>query len=240
MGTTAIFLDGPDTEDGVYYPSSDGKPMAETYFHVLTIRFLLDALEDVFASRDDVLIAGNMNWFWNQGEPKRRRAPDVMLVFGVEKGPRRSFRSWREGGAVPAVCFEMASKRTWKANLGAVHDDYEANGVREYFVFDPTREHLEAPLIGFRRRGRRFHRIRPDDVGGMTSHELGLCLMPDGLMLRLVRPETGEVIPTREEQILAERARSSASAAQSEALTVEIARLKAQLKAATKPMNGTN
>jgi len=145
--------DDPDVEDGVYYPSSDGKPMAETDFHVLAIRLLLDALEDVFATRNDVYVAGNVNWFWERGNPRRRRAPDVMVVCGVEKGPRRSLRSWREWGAVPAACFEMASERTWKKNLGQVKDDYEAAGVKEYFVFDPTREYLEAPILGFRRRG---------------------------------------------------------------------------------------
>ena len=58
--------DDPDVEDGVYYPSSDGKPMAETDYHVLAIRLLLDALEDVFATRNDVYVAGNVNWFWER------------------------------------------------------------------------------------------------------------------------------------------------------------------------------
>jgi Uma2 family endonuclease len=225
--------DDPDVEDGVYYPSSDGKPMAETDYHVLAIRLLLDALEDVFATRNDVYVAGNVNWFWERGNPRRRRAPDAMVVFGVEKGPRRSFRSWREGGAVPAACFEMASERTWKKNLGQVKDDYEAAGVKEYFVFDPTREYLEAPILGFRRRGQRFRPIRPDRVGGMVSEELGLCLVPEGTMLRLVRPGTGELVLTREEQTAAERARISALAA-------EVARLKAQLRAAGKSANGAD
>src|SRR5262249_21281648 len=209
---------------GVLYPSSDGKPMAETDFHVLAIRWLLDALEDVFKGRDDVYVAGNVNWFWERGNPRRRRSPDAMVVFGVEKGPRRSFRSWNEGGAVPAVCFEMASARTWRANLGAVRDDYEAHGVREYFVFDPTREYLEAPLAGFRRRGRKFRTIRADAVRGMESRELGLSMVPEGLMLRLIHTETRELVLTREEQ--------------TEGLAAELARLKAQLKTSGKSPNG--
>jgi Putative restriction endonuclease len=207
MRKPAEFVDGPDLEDGVLYPSSDGKPMAETDFHVLAIRWLLDALEDVFKDRDDIYIAGNVNWFWQRGNPRRRRSPDAMVVVGVEKGPRRSFRSWNEGGAVPAVCFEMASART---------------------------------LLGFRRRGRQFHSIRPDSVGGMASRELGLCLVPERLMLRLVRTDTGELVLTREEQAAAERARASAATAQAEALAAEVARLKAQLKASGKSPNGAN
>lgn len=226
--------DDPDVEDGIYYPSSDGKPMAETDFHVLAIRLLLDALDDVFAARDDAYVAGNVYWYWEEGNRRRRRAPDAMVVFGVEKGLRRSFRSWKEGGAVPAVCFEMASQRTWKKNLEEVREDYEAAGVREYFVFDPTRQYLkEGPLVGFRRRGRRFQRIRPDQVGGMVSEELGLCLVPEGTMLRLVRPGTGERVLTRAEQTAAERARTSA-------LEAEVARLKAELKSAGKSPNGAD
>jgi Uma2 family endonuclease len=225
--------DDPDVEDGVYYPSSDGKPMAETDFHVLAIRLLLDALEDVFATRNDVYVAGNVNWFWERGNPRRRRAPDAMVVFGVEKGPRRSFRSWREGGAVPAACFEMASERTWKKNLGQVKDDYEAAGVKEYFVFDPTREYLEAPILGFRRRGQRFRPIRPDRVGGMVSEGLGLCLVPEGIMLRLVHPESGELVLTRAEQASVERAKVSA-------LSAEVERLRAQLRAQGRSPNGAD
>lgn len=232
--------DDPDVEDGVYYPSSDGKPMAETHLHVLAIRFLMDALEDVFAPRNDVFIAGNMYWYWEQGNPKERRLPDAMVVFGVEKGPRRSFRSWREGGAVPANCFEMASERTWKKNLGEVKDDYEANGVREYFVFDPAREYLDAPLVGFRRRGRRFQPIRPDSVGGMVSNELGLCLVPEGTRLRLAYVDTGERVLTRAEQTAAERVNTSVATAGADALAAEVARLKAELRAAGKSTNGAN
>ena len=72
-----------DVEDGVYYPSSDGKPMAETGIHVTAILMLYQALEDFFRGRDDVYLAANMFWYWEKGNPKARRAPDVMVVTGV-------------------------------------------------------------------------------------------------------------------------------------------------------------
>jgi Uma2 family endonuclease len=215
--------------------------MAETYQHVLTIRYLLDALDDVFAGRTDVFITGDMNWFWAEGEPKKRRAPDVMVVFGVEKGPRRSFRSWLEGGAVPTVLFETASARTWKANLGKVKDDYEANGVKEYFVYDPTEDYLpDGPLVGFRRRGGKLRAIRPDKDGAMVSRQLGLRLTPEGLILRCSYADTGEVIPTREERIAAEKAKAESEQARAEALAAEVARLKAMLRASGKSTNGAH
>jgi len=38
--------DNPDVEDGIYYPSEDGKPMAETPVHARCMVLLFQALED--------------------------------------------------------------------------------------------------------------------------------------------------------------------------------------------------
>jgi Uma2 family endonuclease len=216
----------PDIEDGIYYPSSDGKPMAETDFHVNAIRLLLDALNDYFADRNDVYVSGNTFWYWREGHPRFRRSPDAMVVVGVEKRDRRSFRSWNEGGAVPAACFAVASGRTWRRDLGPVFRDYEANGVSEYFVFDPTRDYLDVPLLGFRRRGKSFRPVKADRDGAMESRELGLRLIPEGTMLRLADIRTGKPVPTRTER--------------AEQLAAEVERLKAQLRQTGKGGNGTD
>jgi Uma2 family endonuclease len=216
----------PDIENGIHYPCSDGKPMAETDFHVEAIRLLLDALNDFFADRQDVYVSGNTFWYWREGHPNQRRSPDAMVVVGVEKKMRRSFRSWNEGGAVPAVCFAVASGRTWRKDLGTVYRDYEANGVREYFVFDPTRDYLDAPLLGFRRRGGKLHPMKANRDGAIESRELGLRLVPEGIMLRLVDSKTGTLVLTRTEQATT--------------LAAEVERLKAQLRQAGKGGNGAN
>jgi Uma2 family endonuclease len=198
----------PDYDNGVYYPSSDGKPMAETEFHIDAIIMLLEGLKDYFAARTDVYVVGNINWYWEEGNRRACRSPDTMVFFGVEPRRRRSFRSWNEGGAVPRVCFEMASQRTWRANLGEVRDDYEANGVREYFVFDPTREYLPTPLVGYRLRNGVYQPMRVATDWSLTSRELGLKLLPEGIMLRLVDAKTGMRVLTRPEQAEAERHRA--------------------------------
>lgn len=224
MTKTQLFVDGPEVENGIRYPYSDGKPMAETDFHVLAIRLLLDALEDFLKNRKDVYVAGNVNLFWVEGDKKRRRAPDAMVVFGVEKGARRSYRIWHEGRVAPAVCFEMASERTWKANLGAVKNDYEEAGVQEYFIFDPTREYLDAPLLGFRREAGAFQELKADENGALVSEQLKSCLVPEGRMLRIVDIQTGQRVLTREE-------------ANNEAIA-EISRLRFLLESQAKSPNG--
>jgi Uma2 family endonuclease len=229
-----------NVEDGVFYPSEDGKPMAETPVHARCMVLLFQALEDFFRNRPDVYVALNMNWYWEQGNPRARRAPDVMVIPDVGQRDRNSFRSWNEGGAIPAVCFELASLKTWRANLGAVRDDYEAQGVREYFIFDPRVQFLDDALTGYRLRGGRYVPLRPDREGGMVSRQLNLRLVPEGEMLRLVDLASGEPVLTRDERIAVEAARAEHQTARAEALAAEVARLKAQLKAAGKSTSGAD
>lgn len=217
-----------------FYPSSDGEPMAETPIHVEAIMLLHQALEDFFRDRPDVFVASDIFWYWKKGSKTARISPDVMVVPGVERREvyeRRSFFSWVEG-AKPAVVFEMASRRTWKADLGKKFKTYEKLGVPEYFIFDPEFRYLEAPLLGFRLRGKSY---RPVPAKHMES-KLGFRLRVEGWMIRLIDGRTGEPIPTRAEAATkarqeAERMRLIASAEMRRAdlLAAEVERLKRQL-----------
>jgi Uma2 family endonuclease len=210
-----------DVEDGVYYPSSDGKPMAETDIHVDALVLLRQALQD-FENRSEVLITTNLFWYWEQGNPKARRAPDVMIVPGVPaQPPRRSFRSWQEGGAVPAAIFEITSWKTWRADMTVKYELYHDLGVREYFVFDPDARYVQPPLQGFRLRGGRYGKIRPGRDGDLSS-QLGFRVRVEGKVLRLLVGRTGEPIPTRAELAARERERA-------EQLQQEVAELRRQL-----------
>jgi len=201
--------DDPDVIDGIYYPSSDGKPMAETGIHVVSIFQLFALLRLHYGSRGDMYIAADMFWYWERGNRKARIAPDIMVNFGVTGNhERRSFMTWRENGVIPSVAFEMAPKGTWRKNLGKTKEAYERLGVKEYFIFDPDYEFLEAPLLGFRLRGKKYFRITADSAGSMMSRELGLRLIPRGRHLRIADPETGALVPTEQERAELERQRA--------------------------------
>ena len=208
----------------IEYPSGDGKPTAETWLHVQAIMLLHQALEDFFGDRTDVFVASDLLWYWQEGSPELRVAPDVMVVPGVGRRPRRSFFSWEEGGAVPAVVFEMASEGTWRDDLDDKYDRYEQLGVREYFLFDPEGEHLVPRLRGYRLRETAYRRLRQTEL----TSELGFGLRAEETMLRLIDLKSGRPIPTR-----AEAARHEAAESQREAerLRAELERLRAQLKA---------
>jgi Uma2 family endonuclease len=190
-------------QEEIHYPAEDGLPMAETGIHVRSIVLLFQALED--ALPETSFIAADMFWYWEEGHPKSRVAPDVMVVPGVGRAERRSFFTWRENGAIPCAVIEMASEGTWREDVDEKHDLYERLGVREYFMFDPEEKYLSPPLQGYRLVGRGYKPLEHDTEGRLRSESLGLYLKAEGVMLRLLDGATGNPIPTRAERVEYER-----------------------------------
>ena len=130
---TQTITKGPE----VFYPSSDGEPMAETPIHIRALILLLQAMEDFLGARTDIYIAADMFWYWVEDNPQASRAPDLMVIKGVGRAERRSFFSWREHGAVPCLIVEITSEKTWREDLNEKRQLYAQLGVAEYYVFDP-------------------------------------------------------------------------------------------------------
>ena len=135
-----------EVEDpSIYYPDSDGEPVAESDYQFYPLTDTVRALRQHLADRPDVYVAGNMLVYYRMNDVAARLAPDVFVVFGVPDHPRRSYFVWREGKA-PDFVLEIASASTVNHDLGDKRDRYAAMGVREYWRFDPTGEALDAPL----------------------------------------------------------------------------------------------
>ena len=84
----------PNITKTVFYPSSDGKPMAENTLQWEWIVLTKSGLDTLFADRPDVFVASDLLWYPVEGQPKICIAPDVMVVFGRPKGYRGSYRQW--------------------------------------------------------------------------------------------------------------------------------------------------
>jgi Uma2 family endonuclease len=204
--------------------------MAETDYHITAIMLLMDALRHFFRSRPDVFVASNMFWFWERGNPAARRAPDIMVIPGVGNHQRYSFRSWNEGGAMPALIIELTSAKTWREDIGPKHDLYEQLGVREYFVFDPLSRCISPTFQGHRLKAGRYRPIRPAADRSMAS-ELGFRLRRQKRALRVFEGDASEPIPSFAEiatqsEELARRAEDLAR--QNEQLESELRRLRAR------------
>jgi len=210
----------------VEYPESDGEPMGETGFHVRASLHLYGALRQFFIHRDDIYVAADMFLYYEEGNRYACKAPDVMVIKGVKKHERRTFKIWEEN-TCPCVVFEVTSKSTMGEDMVTKSVLYSTLGVREYFLFDPLHEYLESPLLGFRLDKNEYAALSPDDEGRLASEELGVLLIPENDILRVINPQTGKVVPSLDEAIsLAEQ---EAQRAEQEHQRAE--RLAAQLQA---------
>src|SRR5579859_2783862 len=182
----------PHKKRRIYYPTSDGKPMAEDETHRRGMTDCIDGLEYFFTERQDVRVGGNDFVYWEEGNPKARISPDCYVVFGVERKARPNFKAWEEGGCLPSVVFEFTSKSTRHEDVKKKRPLYEqVLKVAEYFQFDPTGDYLKPKLQGLRLRDGVYEPI-PLVGGRLYSEQLGLELVMEGERLRLFDPVKGE------------------------------------------------
>lgn len=186
----------PEKTAAVIYPDSDGEPMGETSIHVDATMDLYEALQEVFHEEPRVFVAANMFLYYEEGNPNARKSPDVMVVKGIRKGHRRSFKVWVEK-AVPTVIIEATSNATWKEDWHNKPGFYAQLGLKKYFLFDPQQDYLDLPLMGFRLVGDAYVPLKPDKDGSLVSRELRVRLRPDGYLLRVIDLRTGRLIPHR-------------------------------------------
>ncbi len=107
---TIISSTSTKKQSQIFYPSSDGEPVAETYTHLYALLTTLEVLRQYLIGQQATVFA-NQFLYYAQGFPKLRVAPDVMVIFDVAPGGRDNYKVWEEG-KVPSVIFEITSKGT--------------------------------------------------------------------------------------------------------------------------------
>jgi hypothetical protein len=105
------------TQKPIHYPETNGKPMAKTDVHIDVLIYLREALRDHYRDAPRVYVAGTMLFYYEEGNPAACVVPDGIVVQGVAKGERRTYRLWEEGQP-PAVVFEITSRGTRPEDLG--------------------------------------------------------------------------------------------------------------------------
>jgi Uma2 family endonuclease len=177
------------------YPTSDGRPMAETDWHRDLMLDLIQTLKAWYASNSNVYVSGNLLLFYRPGDKRRHLSPDVFVVKGVSAHDRPNYLTWEEGKG-PDLVIELTSSSTRSEDVNRKFLLYQNTlKVREYFLFDPLGDYLDPPLRGYRLRGRTYAAIRPRK-GRLASKVLGLHLEGNGRVLRLYNPLTAEWLPT--------------------------------------------
>ena len=187
----------------IEYPSSDGAPVAESYFQLIPLFYAFDALQRRYAARDDVFVATDLLIYYRRGT-KKSVAPDVFVVFGAENRPRHSYLLWQEPKE-PDFVLEITSASTQAKDQGPKRETYRRLGVREYWQFDPTGDYLDPPLQGLELIGGRYERLPAEELADGTlrleSRVLGLEVRQEAEGLRLYDPATRSyLLSSAEEQ----------------------------------------
>src|SRR6185437_5718709 len=213
--TCAMYARARTAIDYATYPTSDGKPMAETEVHRVQMQDSIFSLGILLAAEPEVYVGGNMLMYYHEGYGRDHVSADVFVTFGVERGVRECWLTWEEGGRFADVVFEISSPSTIKEDLGKKMRLYAQLGVSEYYLYDPQRNN-QPPLAGYRLvEGVYQPMTRLGGVEGYKSEVLGAELQVIGSWLRIIDPSSGVPIPIPAE-LQAARAKAEAERDQAE------------------------
>jgi len=161
------------TAEGLDYPTSDGKPLAETDWRRDLMNALIQTLAAYYAAEPMVYVSGNLLVFYKPGNRRRHLSPDVFVVKGVAKHQRPNYLIWEEGKG-PEVVIELTSQSTREEDVEDKYELYQDTlCVPEYFLFDPLGDYLQPALQGHRLRRGRYEPILPVK-GRLPSKVLGI------------------------------------------------------------------
>ena len=211
----------------VYYPDSDGKPMADNTKQFRWIVTIKENLELLFAADPNVFVAGDLLWYPVEGNNTIRNAPDTMVVFGRSKGDRGSYQQWKEDNIPPQVVFEILSPGNRMGEMERKRQFYERYSVEEYYIYDPDR----LDLSGWVNSGEGFVAI--DEMNGWHSARLGIRFeIAAGEELVIYRPDNARFLSFGELDELRQVEQRRADTAELRADTAEreVIRLAAKLK----------
>jgi len=169
--------------DGVVYPESDGKPIADNTIQFRWIQTIYCGIESIFGHDPNVFIAGDLFWYPVKGNNRIVQAPDIMVAFGRPKGDRGSYRQWEEADIPPQVVFEVLSPNNRPGEMARKLLFYEEYGAEEYYIYDPDGPKLQ----GFQREDDRFREIA--EISGWVSPRLGIRFDLSTPELVIYRPD---------------------------------------------------
>ncbi len=204
IGKPTIFIEG--------YPCEDDEHKAATAFHGEQITTFSDQLKRYFAINELIYIGVDSFIYYSEGDLTKVVAPDIYIVFGVEKYPlRRSFYTWSEG-AVPVAVIEFLSDSTAHHDRDEKVSIYMNDiGVQEYFIHQPEMG-KPAEFRGWQRSpSGDIIEIEPDEEGGLFSEALNLWLRWEDdqtthvRLLRPYLPDNTPITTSMEEEHLRKR-----------------------------------
>ncbi|MBE9010791.1 Uma2 family endonuclease [Pseudanabaenaceae cyanobacterium LEGE 13415] len=202
----------------LYFPDSDGQPMADNTEQFNWIVLIKENLEILFADDPNVFVAGDLLWYPIKSQNVRGVAPDALVAFGRPKGRRGSYKQWEEDNIPLQVVFEILSPSNTDAEMAKKFEFYQTYGVEEYYLYDPDRKILK----GWIRQG--FQLVEIQQMNGWISPRLGIRFELTPQNLTIYRPDGERFLSPIE---LSQRAEQERLRAEQERLRAEQERLRA-------------
>ncbi|WP_434683762.1 Uma2 family endonuclease [Pseudanabaena minima] len=185
------------TTPEIIYPSSDGEPLAETQQHASAILNTFGLLR-LYLQNQQAVVFADQFLYYIEGNPKARVAPDVMVVFDINKKLYDNYKIW-EWKQNPAMIIEVTSAGTKDTDFNFKKMLYEQLGVTEYWLFDPYGEWITEQLRGYRLNAAEIY----EPITDHCSQVLQLRLEADEYLISFYRLDNGEKLRTLEELELA-------------------------------------
>ena len=196
----------------------------------------LAALDMHFGSTGTTLVSGEVPVGLTLQQRLGLRVPDLIIAFNVTLDRIIDSRGYsiEEWGKPPDFVMEIASTHTWRNDVNQKRNDYEAFGIPEYWLYDPS----GGELYGFPLAGERLvdGAYRPVEIFSADADHhwghslmLGLDVCWERGQLRWYDPATQSYLRTYDEETHARiAAESSRDASESARIAAESARIAAE------------
>ena len=237
-GQKGAVLRSPDLKPRpIFYPESDGQPLAETELHMDLLVESKEALKHYFRDDPAIYVGGSIFLYYVEGRADLSVSPDCFVAFGVHKGKRRTYKLWEEG-APPSLVIELTSRKTHREDLGPKREVYARLGVTEYFLFDPEGLCFCPQLQLFRLVDGAYEHVLPhardDGWLSLPSAVLGLEVRTRKDALRWWDPTTAQPLSIPTLDFASTLDRLHATEVDARQAHEELARLRAELESLRK------
>jgi Uma2 family endonuclease len=178
-------------DDQEYYPLHEEDDVPETPDHEATARYARNALAARFPG---TLVTGNVCIYWERGNTRKYRAPDVLVVLEPLTEPVvRVYQLWKQPR--PTFVLEVGSRTSFQTDVGPKVELYQEKiKAAEYAHVDLDHQVKRLWRLG----PDGYVEALPQPNVRLRSEELDLEFdLVDGL-LRFFTPE-GEMLLTHEE-----------------------------------------